>query len=244
MLAPESPLETLLDFLSMPLGSADAVFERFNRLPNRWKMLRGSSPGRFLYLPGSRSRGRVLLLAHADTYWDGNRCRPHEVVHHNGLVQSVGSAAGLGADDRAGCAIVWLLRTTGHSILITDGEEQHRRGSRFLKENFPSVMDEIQNDHQFAVQFDLADTGCFKCYDVGSSAFKQYVSAETGFVPLENSSYTDIVTLCTVLAGVNLSVGYHNQHTADEYLDLDQWLTTLQTAGAWLSQDELPRYLQ
>ena len=30
---------------------------------------------------------------------------------------------GIGADDRAGCAILWLLKDSGHSLLVTNGEE-------------------------------------------------------------------------------------------------------------------------
>ena len=74
----ENPIEVLRSFLEIPLGSADGVFDRF--LEN--------SPGQFVVVKvwkdscnvrGSRLN-KVLLVAHADTYWDHEvriRSRPN-----------------------------------------------------------------------------------------------------------------------------------------------------------------------
>jgi len=56
----------LINFLNLPLGSANEVFEEFTRIPGatrRWNVLE-----QFLFIEVNR-HNRVLLVAHADTYW-------------------------------------------------------------------------------------------------------------------------------------------------------------------------------
>lgn len=60
-----------------------------------------------------------MLVAHADTYWDehygySHNIR-HEVIFDAGIVKSANTNYGLVADDRAGCALLWLLKGLGHS---------------------------------------------------------------------------------------------------------------------------------
>ncbi|HJW87414.1 MAG TPA: hypothetical protein VJ440_12350, partial [Candidatus Brocadiaceae bacterium] len=54
--------------------------------------------------------------------------------------------------------------------------------------------------------------------------------------------FTDIVTLCRRITGVNLSIGYRNEHTDDEHLVLQDWQHTLDVCRTWLSRAELPRF--
>lgn len=227
---------TLVEFLEFPLGSADGIFERFNGIHNPEKLLFGTSPERFIYLPGLRTN-RVLLVAHADTYWDCEEFSQHTVIGDGDILRSSNPYAGLGADDRAGCAIIWLLKDLGHSILITDGEEIGRRGSTFLMNNFPDIAAAIQNDHQFIIQFDRRNGTEFKCYRVGSPKFRKYIATETGYTEPDRNSFTDIVTLCTEITGVNLSIGYRNEHTSSECLHLREWQTTLDLCRRWLAKE-------
>ena len=238
---PDSDYSTLVEFLKFPLGSANAVFKRFSSIPNQRKILCGRSPERFIYLSGSREN-KVLLVAHADTYWDGGRPSQHNVIRDADVLRSSNRNVGLGADDRAGCAIIWLLQHLGHSILITDGEEQGRRGSTYLMEENPVLVDEIQKNHQFVIQLDRRNGTDFKCYSVGSVAFRNYIAAETGYTEPDILASTDIVTLCTEITGVNLSIGYRNEHTSLECLHLSEWQSTLDLCRRWLAQEDLPRF--
>jgi hypothetical protein len=45
----------------------------------------------------------------------------------------------LGADDRAGLAILWLLRDLGHSLMVTDLEEHGRMGSTYPTSTSPGL---------------------------------------------------------------------------------------------------------
>jgi hypothetical protein len=50
------------------------------------------------------------------------------------------------------------------------------------------------------------------------------------------------VTLCRDICGVNLSVGYHREHSDQEYLVLDEWQRSLDLCRRWLSGAGLPRF--
>ncbi len=121
-------IEVLRSFLEIPLGSADGVFDRFLQIPGA--ICRGVGLERFLYVRGSRTN-KVLLVAHADTYWDrdyGYDPSPtHKIKIEDVEIRAVNEESGLGADDRAGCAMLWLLKDLGHSLLVTNGEEKGRK---------------------------------------------------------------------------------------------------------------------
>ena len=55
-----------------------------------------------------------------------------DVVFEDGVYSSGDDLCGIGADDRAGCAMLWLLRDSGHSLLILDGEEHGQVGAAFF----------------------------------------------------------------------------------------------------------------
>ncbi|MDX2194327.1 MAG: M28 family peptidase [Gemmatimonadales bacterium] len=231
-------LDTLLTFLRTPLTSADAVLARFATLPGA--IARGTTPRRFVLVPGTRS-DRVLLVAHADTVWDDPDAGHHvptELDIEDGVIRA--TTGGLGADDRAGCAILWLLRHLGHSLLVTDGEERGRLGAQQLMAD--PALAELVNTHHFAVQFDRRGRRDFKCYDVGTDEFRAYVAGQTGYTEPDRRSFTDICTLCGVIPGVNLSVGYSNEHTDEEKLVVRHWRHTLALARRWLGPAPLPRF--
>lgn len=242
-----SDLEILREFLEVPLESSDQIFQRFSTLPDADVVLRGKQPERFLYLRGQR-KNKVLLVAHADTVWDRQFGRlfdtRHELLFSDGVIQSSSTKCGIGADDRAGCAMLWLLKDLGHSLLITDGEELGGKGSNWLM-NAPEnqdIAEEINAQHQFMIQLDRRHGSDFKCYSVGTDEFREYIKRVTGYCEPDRFSYTDIVTLCRDITGVNLSVGYRNEHSHHECLYIEEWPNTLDLCRRWLRKQELPQF--
>jgi len=187
-----------------------------------------------------------VLVAHADTYWDalygdkGLLADVKEIEISDGVVRSV--RGGLGADDRAGCAMLWLMRDLGHSLLITNGEEHGRRGAKYLMSKHPEIAYEINSEHQFMIQLDRRNATDFKCYEVGTDDFRAYLTEITGYSEPDRHSYTDICTLCKDICGVHLSIGYYEEHRDDECLILEHWFNTLNLCRSWLSRDDLPRF--
>ena len=231
--------EILLHFLQYPLDTSEGIFRKFQEIPGARSFGHGNE--RSLYIAGSSTK-KVLLIVHADTYWDANNpsLGDTELVIKGGRIHN--PQGGLGGDDRAGCALVWILRELGHSILITDGEERGSLASKWLVDNHSDVIDEINNDHQFMVQFDRGNGCDYKCYDVGTDAFRSYIEQISGYREPDRNRSTDIKYLCKTICGVNLSIGYHNEHTAEEFLVLDEWQHTLEVAREWLSQPDLPLF--
>ncbi|MFA4958016.1 MAG: hypothetical protein WC556_13695 [Candidatus Methanoperedens sp.] len=103
------------------------------------------------------------------------------------------------------------------------------------------IKEEIQR-HQFAVQFDRRNRRDFKCYSVGTDDFREYLMEKTGYTEPDRDSYTDIVTLCRDICGVNLSIGYLNEHTNEEILLIDEWWDTLEMCRKWLCEPDLPKF--
>ncbi len=234
--------DTLMRFLSFRPESSKTVLSLFSELDGAIAQC-GSSKNNFVYIPGTRE-DRVLLIAHADTVWDefyfsekypayGREIaeKLHDMEHtpfFDGkfIFQNGSDDWGLGADDRAGCAMLWLLRNSGHSLLITDGEEHGQRGSYHLMKNYKKLAEEL-NAHRYMIQLDRRGSSDYKTYDLAvSSEFCHYIETHTGFRDAGSYSCTDIVALCRKICGVNLSVGYYNEHTWKEYLSYPEWLNT------------------
>lgn len=228
-------IESLLEFLYMPLDSTKEIFTRFSKL--KGVIHRGIGRQQFLYRPGTR-KDRVLLVAHADTVFFGNK--PREIAQEEGVIRN--RLGGLGADDRAGCAILWLLRDLGHSLIVTDGEELGGEGSRWLRDANQDIFDEINNRHRFVLEFDRRNGRDFKCYRVGTPEFRKYIREMTNYKEPDQSSFTDICLLCGKVPGANLSIGFRNEHSNLECLVVSEWQHTLDLCRQWLSGPKLPRF--
>jgi len=228
------------DLLSWFGLTKDGVLDRF-AASSAHAVDRGTGDERFVYIPGARA-DRVLLVAHADTRFDHLPAFPPPLHVADGIVRSADPEMGCGADDRAGCAILWALRDLGHSLLVTSCEEYGQKASHWLMDHNPDLAAEINDAHGFAVQFDRRGSGDAVFYDVGTDAFRAYVAAMTGYAEPDLFSTTDIRVLCRAITGVNLSVGYHNEHKDKEYLDLAAWRHTLAVARGWLTPSGLPRF--
>ena len=214
------------EFLAFPLEGTDTVFEKFAALPGAIYRCGEKPKEQFLYVPGTRS-DRALLAAHADTVWDA----AYEETRGRGL----------GADDRAGCAMLWLLKDSGHSLLILDGEEHGAQGSEFLKREYPALFAEM-NAHSFIIQLDRRGSSDYKFYKLPvSPEFRTYIELETGYHDAGTESRTDIVVLCETVCGVNLSVGYYDEHGPNESFVYEEWAHTLEVVRNMLIKP-LKRY--
>ncbi len=73
-------------------------------------------------------------------------------------------------------------------------------------EHNPDIKKEINDEHQFVVQFDRR--GAFKYYEIGTEEFRDYVHKATGYTGPDGYANTDICTPCENICGVNLSIGF------------------------------------
>lgn len=224
--------EELKRFLSLPISTSRAVFEIFEKLPRAIHHYDEETKN-FVYVPGTRE-DRVLLIAHADTVWDkdglGDKNYEQELFEQEGTFLGTNVECGIGADDRAGCAILWLLRNSGHSLLITDGEEIGCVTSRHVRDNYPELYDEF-NNHCYMIQFDRREKGNYKFYNIPvTKEFEDFIKSNTGYYNSGTNSGTDVKVLARDICAVNLSVGYYKEHTPFESIVFEEWLETLENA--------------
>lgn len=235
-------VEVLKEFLSMNLNDASEVFNKFKAIPNA-ELYQGEHRGeRFLFIKGTKEIDKLTLVAHADTVHSGEQKILSGTV--NGIEYLFGKnrKVGIGADDRAGCAILWLLVNSGHNILVMDGEEIGLRGARFLMNNYPEIVEEI-NKSKYVLEFDRLSNSDYKFYTVPVSyEFERYIKENTRYSDKLPGIYTDICELCQDVCGVNISVGYYNAHTPMEYINVNEWLQCLQIAKRLASQENIPDF--
>ena len=233
--------ELLLEFLSCPLNSGDLIYEKFSALPGAISK-KGEKPyERYVYIPGAR-KDRVVLTAHIDTVWDkdytelgGCKVGEHEIIFEDGVFRSGNVICGIGADDRAGCAMLWKLRDSGHSILLLDGEEDGKRGAWFLRKSSPGLYKEL-NRHSFMIALDHIGTNhvSFKQVD-NTEKFKAYFTEKTGFVDHNISGGCDLQVIAQTVCGANVGVGYHECHSSYEFLNLAEWENTYEKLRSFLA---------
>lgn len=235
-------IELLESFLQYPLSNAQGIFERFKTIPGAISHRGETDLQQFVYIPGTR-KDRVLLVAHGDTVWDEAYGNPREnaLVLENGIFHSGDPACGIGADDRAGCAMVWALRDSGHSLLIVNGEEKGKHGARFLRKAYPKLYREL-NRHQFMMEMDWAGFGgCLYNQVDNTPAFKAYITDTLGYTDSKAKGGCDLQILCRKICGVNVSTGWNHCHRPTETLDCAQWLQNYEALKSFLEKPQ-PRY--
>lgn len=236
--------DTLYQFLNCALDCGDGIFDRFAVLPGAI-VGKGTDPlQRYVYIPGTRE-DRVVLVAHIDTVWDKAYkqpfSEPRSVIFEDGVFKSGTSGCGIGADDRAGCAMLWVLRNCGHSILIVDGEEHGKFGAKYLKASNKKLFKEL-NRHRYMIEFDWKGTNACLFNQVDNTTkFKRYIEQDLGFSDSKSPGGCDLQILCQNICGVNLGIGYRFYHRAEECLFLSEWENTLESVRAFLEMPQ-PRF--
>ena len=216
-----TPEAVLWEFLSYQLNTADNILERFASLP-RAIHKKGGDKQAFVYVPGIREDA-ATLIAHADTVFSFTG--EHKMIYEGDIIRSAQEGIGIGADDRAGCALLWLLKDSGHNILVIDGEEKGQPGTRWLVSEHSNIVNEIRNS-SFMLEFDRRTAKAYTAYNVPvTTEFRQYIEEETGYTDHDRSGITDICIICTEgCCGINVSVSYYNAHRSDEYINVKEWL--------------------
>ena len=165
----------------------------------------------FLYAKGNIP---ILLVAHMDTFFS---ILPNEIVYDekNDMIYSDNGA--LGGDDRCGVyAIMNILEKYKPHVLFTDDEEIGGLGAR------EAVRKIEKPDVKYIIEFDRKGSNDCVFYDCDNSRFIKYIQS-FGF-KLDFGSFSDICILSDAwkIASVNLSSGYYNEHTFNEYIKFNE----------------------
>lgn len=178
----------------------------------------------------------IALVAHMDTVFK----MPPKVIYHDKEKNVMWSPMGLGADDRAGVFSIFKLVSSGlrpHIILTTD-EEIGGLGADAIVKDYPTAPFDIR----YLIQLDRRGTDDCVFYDCANSEFTKYVES-FGFSEAWGS-FSDISILCPewCIAGVNLSVGYLNEHSEIETLHIGNMMNTISKVTNMLKEKEISFY--
>ena len=162
----------------------------------------------FIYCKGTVP---VLLIAHLDTVHK----KPVKTICYSSDGMILMSPEGIGGDDRAGVHMVLeVAKTHRCHILFCEDEEKGGIGAdKFASSN-------ITPEINYIVEFDRRGGNDAVFYDCDNREFVDFVES-FGFIE-EFGSFSDISVVAPALgiAAVNISAGYHNEHTTHEYIDM------------------------
>lgn len=178
----------------------------------------------------------IALVAHMDTVFP----KPPEHIYYDREAGVIWSPEGGCGDDRAGVFAILKIIQSGlrPTIIFTADEEMGGLGAEQLVKDFPEVPIKLN----YIIELDRRGTCDCVFYDCDNPAFTEYVES-FGFI--ENyGSFSDISEICPAwgIAGVNLSIGYENEHSTSETVHVNPLLKTIARVKKMLQQETIPEF--
>jgi hypothetical protein len=175
----------------------------------------------------------IALVAHMDTVFK----TPAKDIFYDRVKNVMWSPQGLGADDRASVfAIIQIIRKgfRPHIIFTTDEEKGCLGADKLAR--IPCPFEDLR----YIIQLDRRGANDCVFYECDNAAFVEYVES-FGFVEAIGS-FSDISSICPAwkIAGVNLSVGYRDEHSVSEVLFVGHLLNTIEKVARMLQDKEIP----
>ena len=177
----------------------------------------------------------IALVAHLDTVFT----RIPQEIFYDSKQGVMWSPDGLGADDRAGVFAILKIIQSGlkpHIIFTTDEEYGGIGASKLAALSCPF------KDLKYMIELDRKGSDDCVFYDCDNGEFVEYIE-KFGFVE-SMGTFSDISILCPAwgVAGVNLSIGYRDEHTPIEILFVGQMLSTIEKVKKMLQEKDIPQF--
>lgn len=157
----------------------------------------------------------IMLVAHLDTVF-GEQTRHNMHIYYDKQHMVMWSPDGLGTDDRAGVIIILRILEAGYRphILFTHEEEFGGIGA------FDFSFNDIANTMDIRYMIELDRSGFDDCvfYSCDNYEFTRYITSFGFHEELGTFSDISVIMPYSGIAGVNLSVGY-----VDEHLETEHW---------------------
>lgn len=193
------------------------------------------SPGRYLLVPGDAP---MMLVAHLDTA----HATPVRAILDDGDI--LASPQGIGGDDRCGvCALesLWEDARVKPWLLYTCDEETGRGGAKqFASDARDGVLDEALADElrglKLIAEVDRRGLREAVYYRCANPAFEERIRSY-GFLR-DHGTGSDISDIAPALgvAAVNVSAGYHDEHTIREKIRRSHLADTIQRLAIILEE--------
>ena len=178
----------------------------------------------------------IMLVAHLDTV---HKTLPE--IYFDKNKQVLWSPDGIGGDDRCGVyAILKICETHKPYVLFTTDEEIGRKGAKAFVEQFKNTQ--LKDYINFMIEIDRRGRNEAVFYQCNNKDFQDYILS-FGFTK-GIGSFSDISTIAPEfdIAAVNLSAGYHNEHSAAEYIVLDDLFHTIKKVIEILNDTKNHKY--
>lgn len=176
----------------------------------------------------------VAIVAHLDTVFP----TPPIDIFYDRVKNVMWSPDGLGADDRAGVYSIIQLVKMGlkPTIIFTTDEETGAAGAMQLVKDMPNGIPNVEL--KYIIQLDRRGSTDCVFYDCDNVVFEEYVE-QFGFVTAYGT-FSDISVICPAwkIAGVNLSIGYIDEHSYSEILYVGNMLATIKKVANMLMDIE------
>lgn len=177
----------------------------------------------------------IALVAHMDTVFK----YPVDNMYYDQRKGVLWSPEGLGADDRAGIFAILQILKTGlrPSVILTTDEEIGGLGASALAAE-PCPIPNLK----YMIQLDRRGTNDCVFYNCYNPQFIDYVES-FGFLE-KWGTFTDISILMPAwkVCGVNLSVGYEDEHSVSEVLFIKPLFSTIAKVRKMLQESEIPTF--
>lgn len=171
----------------------------------------------------------VLLVAHLDTV---HPTVPQKIYFDTNN-STLSSPQGIGGDDR--CGVYMILEIVKHfncSVLFCEDEEVGGIGaSEFCKDYRHETF-----DFNYIIELDRKGSNDAVFYDCANDEFESFICKD--YFKASFGTFSDISIIAPHLqcAAVNLSSGYYNAHTKDEYVVVTDVDTIVQEVGKILDR--------
>jgi hypothetical protein len=223
----ENDLNTLLQLLRMKQATLKHTMETYLRS----KYSKVEATKEYVIAHGNIP---IALVAHMDTVF-----KPPVEIFHDQLHNILWSPTGLGADDRAGVFAISQIVKSGlrpHIILTTD--EEIGAAGAIAAANRSCPFEELK----YIIELDRRGSNDCVFYNCNNPEFTNYVE-QFGFVE-HWGTFSDISVLCPRwgVAGVNLSIGYRDEHSTSEILFIGRMLDTIEKVKQMLNQKDIPQF--
>lgn len=178
----------------------------------------------------------IALVAHMDTVFTSLPTN----IYYDKEKHVMWSPEGLGADDRAGIYAILQILKAGYkpTVIFTTDEEIGAVGAGNLVADVPNFPTNLS----YVIQLDRRGINDCVYYDCDNKEFKSYIE-NFGFEETLGS-FSDISVICPAwkVAGVNLSVGYVDEHTPLERVNFKYLHQTIDKVIAMLNEEEVPAF--
>lgn len=207
-------------------------------------------------LLGTRKFGNgptVMLSAHMDVIYE---LAADSQLVKNGSIWSRSEGI-LGADDRAGIAMILILLdelpTQGFNgtikVAFTVQEETGQKGavkldSSFYKDVKMAVSLDRRNGNDIVIRSNGSKTyGPEELGKLFETASKELWNGENNYI-ITNGGVSDLrVWSAEGVPSLNLSVGFRNEHTPYETLDIEEWRRTRQLVLHVLTTKKIGKFI-